>query len=219
MKFLQQDSPIVRLLNRFIDLILLNALWLICSVPLITLGASTSALYDVTLRLAYQEEISILRTFFHAFVHNLKKGTLLFLLALAGGLFLGADLWCAWHWDISIKFVFQVVILAVCYFYLALFTHVFPTLVYFDLGVRATLKKAFVIAMSNGIYTVFIMVLNLIPVLFFFTVRGAQVLFLWLTIGSALVAYLCSLHLSRRFDPERFQALEEEREAKRRENR
>ena len=55
------DNIIVRALSRVFDLILLNILWLLCSVPFITIGASTTALYSVTLKMAAKEEGNIIR--------------------------------------------------------------------------------------------------------------------------------------------------------------
>lgn len=213
MKFLQQDSPIVRLLNRFIDLILLNVLWVVCSLPIVTIGASTTALYDITMRMALGEEVGLFRPFLRSFVHYLKRSTLLFLIAAAAGAILTIDFWCASAWNISFRFVFQVVILSVGYFYLAAVSHAFPALAYFDGGVMFSIRRGFFLAMKNGIFTVFIMLLDVLPILIFFfaPAYAPQALFALLIIGFALVAYLNSLHLVRLFDPERVQALEEQR--------
>ena len=45
-----QEGPLADILNRFMDLILLNVLWFVCSLPVFTAGASTCALYDVTIQ-------------------------------------------------------------------------------------------------------------------------------------------------------------------------
>ena len=46
------DSPLMRFLSRVADIMLLNALWLLCCVPIVTAGAATTAMYHVTLKLA-----------------------------------------------------------------------------------------------------------------------------------------------------------------------
>lgn len=219
MDFLHEETPVTRLLSRFMDLILLNVFWLICSIPIVTIGASTAALYDMTMRLALHEEINILTDFFKSFVHHLKKGTLLYLLALAAGVFLAADFWSAIQWDIPFKFAFQVLILSVGYFYVATVSHAIPALAYFDEPVFQTIKHSFVLAMRNGIFTVYVMVLDLIPFILFFLFPLAfwKSLFIWMTVGVALIAWLNSLHLVRLFDPQRVKTLEEEEEVKRKE--
>ena len=47
-----QEGPLANFLNRFMDLILLNVWWFLCSLPIFTIGASTCALYEVTISYA-----------------------------------------------------------------------------------------------------------------------------------------------------------------------
>lgn len=218
MNFLHEDSPVTRFLSCFIDLILLNVFWVIGCIPVVTIGASTAALYDMTLRMALHEEINVCSGFFKRWFHHLKKGTLLFVLFLAAGIFLAVDLWCAIQWEIPCRFLIQVLILSVGYFYLVAVSHAFPALAYFDEPVFKTIRHGFLLAMRNGIFTIFIMLLDLAPFLMFFLfpVQFLKSLFLWFTIGFALLAWLNSLHLIRLFDPARVKAVEEEEEEKRR---
>lgn len=210
MKFLQEGT-FANFLNRFIDLILLNLLWFLCSIPIFTIGASTCALYEITMRYALYEEPPIIRTFFQAFRKNFKKATVLFMIFFFMGGFLILDMWCALHWDISIRFLIIVVILAVAYFYFAVLTHVFPLLTYFDTGIKESIIKAFFLSMKNGIFTVFIMVVNLLPLfaILLFPHYFGQILFLYFIIGFAVISLLCSMHLMRLFDPERAKKAEQ----------
>lgn len=200
-----QEGVLADFLNRFIDLILLNVLWFVCSLPVLTLGASACALYEVTMRYALHEDPAVVRTFFQAFKRCFKKAMAVFFIFAGAGLFLALDLWCAFQWEVRIRFLIVVVILAVCYFYLAVLSHVFPVLTYFDGGVRESIRKAFVLSMSNGIFTVFIMVINLLPVflILLFPYYFGQILFFYFILGAGGIALLCSLHLVRLFDPER----------------
>ena len=63
----------------------LNVLWFLCCLPIVTAGASTTALFYVTLKLAKDEEGAITRSFFRAFRRNFRKATLIWLILLAGG--------------------------------------------------------------------------------------------------------------------------------------
>lgn len=215
---LLQEGPLAGFLNRFMDLILLNALWFLCSLPVFTLGASTCALYDVTMRYAFHESPAVVSTFFRAFRRCFKKATALFFVFLGAGLFLTVDLWCAFQWDISFRFLIVVVILSGSCFYLAVLTHVFPVLMYFDTGIRESIRRAFFLSMSNGVFTVFIMVLNVLPALLIlaFPVWFGQIIFFYLIIGFSVIALLCSMHLIRLFDPERARESEELEEEQRR---
>ena len=56
MKLFSMDGKLLENFNKITDLITLNLLWLICCLPVITAGASTSALYQVTLQIAENRE-------------------------------------------------------------------------------------------------------------------------------------------------------------------
>lgn len=217
MKILQ-EGPLANFLSRLIDLILLNILWFLCSLPIFTLGASTCAVYEVTMGYAFYGNPAILQTFFGTFRKNFKKATALFFIFLAAGLFLALDLWCALHWNTSLKFLPVVVILSVCYFYLAVLSHVFPVLAYFDTGIKESIQKAFFLSMKNGIFTVFIMVMNLLPVfaILLLPSKFGQIIFLYFVVGFSAIALLNSLHLARLFDPKRAEESDQLEEEQRR---
>ena len=71
------------------DLILLNILWLICSLPIITIGASTAALHSVVRKMAACEYYTVWSGFWHGFHENWKQGT-------AAALILGLVLGISW---------------------------------------------------------------------------------------------------------------------------
>ena len=84
-----QEHIIIRILTRIFDLILLNILWLLTSIPVVTLGAATAALYSVLLSAAEKKEGYIVRDYWKAFRRNFKQmhDCVAFLL------FLGVCLW------------------------------------------------------------------------------------------------------------------------------
>lgn len=77
------DGPVGRALSRFTDLLTLSVLWIVCSVPLVTLGASTTALYTMTLRIVRNEEGKISDGFLRAFKENFKNATIIHLILAA----------------------------------------------------------------------------------------------------------------------------------------
>ena len=79
------NSPVFQFLNTFTEFVLLNAVFLITCIPLITIGASITALYTVTLREARGEEGYLVRSYWKAFLENFRKSTLLFLVYFASG--------------------------------------------------------------------------------------------------------------------------------------
>jgi uncharacterized membrane protein YesL len=73
----------MRLADQLVDVALLNLLWLVCCLPIITIGASTVAAYRVSMRMIDSEEGYIVKSFFKAFRANFVQGTFLWLLNAA----------------------------------------------------------------------------------------------------------------------------------------
>ena len=98
MKFFSYESPFSQVLVKLCYGCYLNLLWFICSIPIVTLGASTTALYYVTLKIARdEEETSVSRMFFRAFRENFRQSTVLWLILLAIGAFLAGDGYILYH--------------------------------------------------------------------------------------------------------------------------
>ena len=85
-RIFDMENPVMRALGAICDLLVLNLLTMLCSLPVVTAGAALTALDDVTLRIVRREEGGVVKDYFRAFRSNLKKGAalgLLFLLAAA----------------------------------------------------------------------------------------------------------------------------------------
>lgn len=213
MNFLQNDTFLTRMLSRLIDCILLSVLWFLTSIPIVTIGASTTAAYGVALELAFGERPAIISGYFASFKKNFLRSTAVFLVLTAIGLFIGLDFWSVLHWETPFQFALEVLILSVGFFYLILAAHAFPALAFHEGRPVRVLKMVFLRSLSKGIYTVFVTVLSIFPLLFLFRritdPSFGQWLMLFLLAGNGLICYLNSLHLARLFDPERARAATE----------
>ena len=78
-KLFRMDSPLMRFLTKIAGLMVLNILFCVTSIPLITIGASWTALYSVTLKMVRDEEGSVSRSYFRSFRQNFRQATLLWL--------------------------------------------------------------------------------------------------------------------------------------------
>ena len=83
------DSSLMRGLGRLFDYVVLNMLTILCSIPIVTLGASVTAMYDVMGRMMRDEERGVFGDFFRAFRSNFKKATVIWLILLVIGALLG----------------------------------------------------------------------------------------------------------------------------------
>lgn len=77
------ENPVWRFIGNLADFFLLSCLWLVCSLPIITIGASTTALYYTTLKIASNQEGYTLNSFLNAFKLNLKKGVAIWIILLS----------------------------------------------------------------------------------------------------------------------------------------
>lgn len=214
MNFLQNDTFLTRILSRLIDCILLSILWFLTSIPIVTIGASTTAAYSVALELAFGEHPAIVSGYFASFKKNFFRSTAVFFVLTAIGLFIGLDFWSVLHWETSFQFALEVLILSVGFLYLILAAHAFPALAFYEGRPVRILKIVFFRSLGKGIYTVFVTVLSIFPLLFLAR-RVAdssfgQWLMLFLLAGNGLICYFNSLHLARLFDPERTKSAGEE---------
>ena len=82
MGFFKVDSPFYEFLRRFVDVIKLNFLWLIFCLPIVTIGASTVAVFSVTLKMVEDKEGYVGRDFIKAFKANIRQGIPLGLIAI-----------------------------------------------------------------------------------------------------------------------------------------
>ena len=82
MKFFSVDGALYKFLTRLWDMIKLNLMWLLFSLPVVTVGAATVAAYSVTLKMVDEQEGYVARQFVKAFKENWRQGIPMGLLAL-----------------------------------------------------------------------------------------------------------------------------------------
>ena len=152
MKFFSYESKFTQLLLKLCWSCYLNLLWFLCSLPIVTIGASTTALYYASLKLVREEDSSLTRQFFRSFRENFRQATVLWLILLGVGLFLGADGYILYHLRLSAAGPLAVmwtlilaVVIAASVVYVIVLLYVFPLLASVCNTNRAMLKNAFLI--------------------------------------------------------------------------
>ena len=152
MKFFSYESKFSQLLLKLSYACYLNLLWFLCSIPIFTMGAATTALYYSCLKLIRGEESYAGRMFFRSFKENFRQATQLWLILLGVGLFLGADGYILYHLRQSstgtlavIWTVILAVVIAAAVLYVIVLEYVFPLLASVSNTNRAMLKNSFLI--------------------------------------------------------------------------
>ena len=91
MRFFSYDSKFGQLFLKLAYGCCLNVLWLVCCLPIVTIGASTTALYYTSFKIAKDEGSYITTMFFRSFRQNFKQATIIWLIMLVTGLIIVAD--------------------------------------------------------------------------------------------------------------------------------
>ena len=82
-KIFGMDSPLMGALMKIGDLLCLSILWLVFSLPIFTIGASSAALYSAVYHCLRRNEAGIWKHFLNAFRENFRRATLAWLIELA----------------------------------------------------------------------------------------------------------------------------------------
>ncbi len=200
-KLFGPDSPAIKFLWKMADLIALNLIWLVCCIPIITIGPATTAMYCVARKMAEGEWPAVLKPFFKAFKDNFKQSLLVFLALLIPVCLAVAYLL------LSISGALNSLIIVKYFSYLAvaiigcICTYVYPLMAYFENTIGNTLKNAILLPLANPFLAVIATALNLLPflVLLISVEAFVTVSFLWLVIGFSAISLVNSKMLGRLF--------------------
>ena len=160
------DSPIGRAMNTVADIMILSVLWVVCSLPVFTVGAATTALYYASMR-SVRQEGSVFKDFFRAFRDDFKK-SLMFTLLLAGAvLLIAGDFWIFSKVQLAGESVLRVILYAVIFLLIMIASYFFPLLARYDAAVKAHIKNAFLLSISSPLTTLIVAAMNAAPILLF----------------------------------------------------
>lgn len=195
------DNKIMNFLNKLGDMFILNILYLVCCIPIITIGAATTALYYNTLKLAENREAYVWKDFLKAFRENFLQATLIWLMMLAVFGVLVINVLTVGGLGEQLGPMIAVVSLAFGIFFIMTGIYVFPLLARFDNTVFQLIKFALLMSIRHFPSTVVIVAVHGIPLLLALIslqvfVRGVGVVLLFVV---SILAYIESKLFSRIF--------------------
>lgn len=191
------DSPLWRSIDRILRFLWLSILWFICSIPIITIGASTTALYSVMLKYVKNNDGYLTASFLKAFRENFKQATAVLLIFGGIGilLFTGLIFYFQMQTTGVFRLIMMTIFLSICVSFLLINQLVYPLLAAFDNTVARTVFNASVMALTHlpqGIlvFTLFIILMGI----------GTTLFPPLLMITPALMAYINARILDKLFD-------------------
>lgn len=174
--FFSVDGGLYKFMSRLWDMLQLNFMWFICSIPLVTMGAATTAAYSITLKMIDDEEGYIVGPFWKEFKANIKKGSItgVILLVAMYALYLDFQLF-------KVAEQYNYAFLALFFIGLVLtllhFIYAFPLLARYENSIINTLRNSFRISLKYLPKTIFLVIALCIEYILFFQFHKTLLLF------------------------------------------
>ena len=198
------DSPFFQFLSRVGDLILTNALFLVCSLPIVTMGASLAAMHKITQDLIFDTDTGIWKTFWRAFKENFKQATIVWVAALLIIVSLVCDLLLIMTYfsGSSLATAMYVLLAVLAVLVACVLSYMIPLLVRYRNNLREHLSNAIVLAVIKLPKTIGLVFLNLLPlIILVLSVQVfVQTLIFWVFIGFAFTSFVESSILKKVFE-------------------
>ncbi len=196
------DGRVMSFLARLGDMFILNILYVVCCIPIITIGAATTALYYNTLKMAENRESYVWKEFLRTFKENFKQATVIWMIILVIGAVLVADFFVMGGiGSQALASVTAIVVIVVGIFLILMGVYVFPVLARFDNSVKNIMKYALLMAIRHLPSTIVILAIHSVPLLLAFASLEAFIkgLLPVLLFTASILAYFESKLFSRIF--------------------
>lgn len=148
-KIFNVKSPFWQSMGTVFDLFILNILWVVCSLPIITIGPATTAAYYTLIQRARDEQTELHRDFFRSFKANFKQGTIIGLIVKLVGAFLAVDIYLCRISGTGIFSFFLFFFGVILLFWAMTALYVFPLLSKFERTTKDLFLWAFTLSIKN----------------------------------------------------------------------
>ena len=198
------DSPVSRFLTKLFDIVWLNILTMICALPIVTAGASFTAMHYVLLHMVRNEEGYIAKSFFRAFKQNFRQATLVWLTVLPF-LLLYAGIFVFFGRDENGSLTAAGIAVLVAFILLLPFLlFLFPLLARFETNIRQLYKNTVLIMFAHSKTSIFMILTHLV---FWYAIWKwlAYVAFLIPLMFFTLPVYICAVLYTpvlKKYEPE-----------------
>lgn len=156
-KLFDLDNPFFRFISKLVDVIWLNILWLVFSIPVVTIGASTTAMFSVTMKMARDKEGYVFQGFWKSFKENFKQATIIWIILLIVGTVLGTDIYYFYYSTSKYAKFGMAGMIALSSLALCTTAYIFPLQAQFENSVKQTIKNAFIMCVRHLPWTVLLL--------------------------------------------------------------
>lgn len=198
----RQQNPLIRVLEVFGNLFVLNVLFLICCIPVITVGASTTALYAMCFRMIKNEEGPIVRGFFGVFKKEFKNATLAWVIAIIAFAIIWAEFLYVSNFADGAASFYSILLVVESIIFAMILPFLFPLIARFENTLGNYFKNAFLLSLSNLWAWIKVTIAWAAPIIL--SLRYPFIIlsfwYLWMIIIFGLIAYGTSHTMVKVFD-------------------
>lgn len=191
------NSPLMEFIDTTARFVALNIIFIICCLPIITIGPAIAALYQIILREVRGEHGYLIRKFFQHFKEMFVQSFFTFVIFLAIILILVFNIT---FWSSLGGLLSYLILILVCIMLLiavCAFVYIFPLMARFENSLWFTIKNAFLIALANPKSTMILLFIHIIMAGIIYIFPPSKVFMLF--IGFSFVTYCNSYILNRTF--------------------
>lgn len=201
-RFFDYDNLFFRFLSKVADLIVLNVLFLLFSIPLVTIGASLTAAHFAALKL-YREEGHVFGNFWKSFRENFKQSTIIWLLYLIYLAITCSSCIRLFSGEETMGIIMQGTLLAAIVLSISFALWVFPLQSKFVNPIKRTVRNAFIMMFKHILRTILMLIVSVLPLLL-----SVKLLPLMLLLGFSVPIYVCAVTYNKTFEKMEQQVLE-----------
>lgn len=137
------DNPVMKFLTKVCDVFILSLLWLVCSIPIVTIGASTTALYYSSVKSIRRDRGYVSKEFFKSFKMNFLQGLIItFVFGILSLLFV-TNIQFAQHINGDFGTVLHIVYIVMCLVVWGTAVYCMPVLSRFTMTTFGLVKTSF----------------------------------------------------------------------------
>lgn len=179
------DNKVMMVLDKIINVFYVSIIWLIFSLPIFTIGASTTALYYTVNKVLRHNRSYVMKEFLHSFKTNFKQATLLWVVIGGIAAILRLDMfWISKNPELFQKFNWlNIVFLVLLFLDIMWGIYVFPYLARFENTNKQILKNGAIMACIHFPKTLLTLAMLVVAAILVYIIRPLAI------VAPALCAY------------------------------
>lgn len=201
------DNPFMQFLFRVSDLIILNLIFMLSCIPIVTIGASISALHSVCLKIVRGQESYMWQGFWKAFRQNFKQGTVLWIISIVIFFVIHMDFTILNAGDHPLFGYVKVALGSVTAVLFSMFIYVFPIISHFKCTIRQAVKNSLFMTIGHLPFSILLVVMY--GLIFFLATLNVKMLALVIAVATicgfsvvTLTACIIFDRIFKKYEPE-----------------